>query len=236
MLLLNSPSFSKTKVYVLCYHSFRGNINAPTDFSKKEINEQLDFLKKNNFKFVSFRDIVNNRLSGTKNILITIDDGNISVYDAYRDIFKPMNIKPVLAIYPALTGRKKYALSWGQLKELADDGCEIAAHGYFHMHLTQNYYDTHKNDFLNEIYKSKKVLEKNLNRQVLIFVYPFGQKSEIAIETIKNAGYKYAFTLKWHALNLPLSENKNLYELPRYMLTKPEWKSAFHNVFRDLNH
>ena len=40
-------------------------------------------------------------------MLCCIDDGNRSVGRAYREVLAPMGIKPLLAIYPNIIGRRK---------------------------------------------------------------------------------------------------------------------------------
>ena len=180
-------------------------------------------LKKNGFKFITFDDIKNNRLNGSKNILVTLDDGNESVYSAYFNIMKPEGISPVLGIYPAVIGKKKYALSWEQLKKLRDEGCSIAAHGYNHTYLSARAYKKDIVQFRKEIYLSKKVLEKKLGITVDAMIYPFGVFSDEAILLMKDAGYRYGFSLKQKRAVLPLEDSFNI---PRYMLTKPGQKGV----------
>ncbi len=215
------PSFAERNgVYVLCYHAFLEKKD-PYSFSNEQFRDQLQRLKKAGFTFVTFEDMINQRISGTKNILITIDDGNKSVYQAYYTIMKPMGIKPVLGIYPAIIGRMHYAMNWDEVKKLADDGCYIASHGYHHMYLSTKYYEKEPQSFKKEIYLSKKVLEEKLGRKIELMVYPFGVSSDIAISELKNAGYKYGMSLIQKISDIPVSEN---FLIPRYMLTKPNQK------------
>lgn len=216
-----TPSYSANSgVYVLCYHAFLERKD-PYSFSNEQFRDQLQRLKKNGFTFVSFEDVINQRISGTKNILITIDDGNKSVYQAYYSIMKPMGIKPVLGIYPAIIGRVHYAMNWDEVKRLADDGCYIASHGYHHMYLSTKYHNKEPENFKKEIYYSKKVLEEKLGRKIEMMLYPFGVYSDVAIAELKNAGYKYGMSLNQKMSNIPFSDN---FDIPRYMLTKPNQK------------
>lgn len=215
------PSYSENRgVYLLCYHAFLEKKD-PYSFSNDQFRDQLQRLKKSGFNFVSFEDVINQRVSGTKNILITIDDGNKSVYQAYYSVMKPMGIKPVLGIYPAIIGRVHYAMNWDEVKRLADDGCYIASHGYHHMYLSTKYHDKEPECFKKEIYYSKKVLEEKLGRKIELMLYPFGVYSDIAIAELKNAGYKYGMSLNQKMSNIPFSDN---FDIPRYMLTKPNQK------------
>jgi peptidoglycan/xylan/chitin deacetylase (PgdA/CDA1 family) len=216
----NEAYAADQKVFVLCYHSFLGNKNFAGDISMQELRSQMDYFQSKGFHFVSFSDLLNSKVTGTQNLLVVIDDGNQSVYKAYQEILKPRHIKPMLAIYPSIIGKKSYALTWERLKELSQDGCDIAAHGYYHELMDQKFYDKEKTGFMKEIYGSKAVLEKNLNKKVTAFVYPNGVRAGITKKTLKEAGYSYAFTITWGPVLSPLSLNKDPYELSRYMIYK----------------
>jgi peptidoglycan/xylan/chitin deacetylase (PgdA/CDA1 family) len=129
----------KKHVYILCYHTFLGKPQIQTDFSISEFQQHITLLRQKKYTFVQWRDILKNNITGTKNILIMIDDGNVSTYKAYQAALKPFQIKPVLAIYPGIINSRKFALTWAQLQEMRGDGCEIASHGYFHMYLTTKF-------------------------------------------------------------------------------------------------
>jgi peptidoglycan/xylan/chitin deacetylase (PgdA/CDA1 family) len=218
---------------VLCYHAFLdGKKREPFSFSLDELASHIVRLRDEGFRFVSASDIFNNRISGARNILVTVDDGNRSVYEAYLKVFKPNHITPLLAIYPHVIGRKRYALTWRQLRELSDAGCGIAAHGYFHLKLDRRLFEENPRYFNMEIYESKKVLERELKRRIDIFVYPFGQSSDIARHALIRAGYRYAFTIDAGVIHVPVLPGDRRFRLPRYMLTRPGWKYSLSRIIR----
>ena len=47
------------------------------------------------------------------------------------------------------------------------------------------------------------------------------------LDKMIDAGYRYAFTVNWGTLKVPLEMNANPYELPRYMLVRGNWKNVF---------
>jgi len=218
---LAAPSYSKG-VYILCYHAFLEKKD-PYSFTNDQFRDQLNRLKSSGFTFVTFEDVKNDKITGNKNILISIDDGNKSVYQAYYSIMKPMGIKPLLGIYPAIISRMKYAMNWDEVKNLADDGCYIASHGYHHMFLSTKYYNEDPISFKKEIYLSKKILEEKLNRKIDTMLYPFGVNSDIAISEMKNAGYKYGLTIEPKMTSLPVSDT---FQIHRYLMTKPGQKGV----------
>jgi peptidoglycan/xylan/chitin deacetylase (PgdA/CDA1 family) len=220
----NTAYAADQKVFVLCYHSFLGNKRFDGDISLQELRSQMDYFQSKGFHFVSYSDLVKGTVTGTQNLLLVIDDGNQSIYPAYKEIFKPRHIKPLLAIYPSVIGHKSYALTWEQLAELSKDGCDIASHGYYHELMNQKFYDKDKKGFLKEIYDSKETLEKKLNIKVTAYVYPNGVRADVTKKTLKEAGYSYAFTINWGTMLSPLSLNKDPYELPRYMIWRDHGK------------
>jgi peptidoglycan/xylan/chitin deacetylase (PgdA/CDA1 family) len=206
-------------VFALCYHSFLGKDKIPTDVSIHALKDQLNYLKKNGFQFVSLSQLEKGLITGHKNILITIDDGNRSILEANEKVFKPMGIKPLLGIYPNIIGKKDYALNWKELKNLSDEGFDIASHGYYHLLLNDKLYILDKNAFTNEIFKSKKMLYEKLGRNVDVFIYANGVRNASAKKLLKEAGYKYAFTIVWGQVDFPLNSNTDPYELHRYMIS-----------------
>lgn len=219
-------------VFVLAYHSFLGTGRYPTDVSLAELKSHLDMLKERNYRFVGYDDIEKGRIVGARNILITIDDGNSTVHRAYRTVFRPLGIKPLVAIYPHVIGKQRYALTWEQLGELAGEGCEIASHGYYHYRLDRSLYETRPEAFFREIVISKAFLETRLLRKVRVFVYPYGIHSAPAMSAIEGSGYTSAFTIQWGGVHSPLMGNDDRYELPRYMIVRGNWSLIFSHIER----
>ncbi len=218
---------SQSKIFVLVYHTFLGKKNLATDVSLADFQFQIDTLKNKGYNFVRFEDVKAGKISGSKNILVSIDDGERSLLKAYNEVLKPKGIKPLLAIYPNIIGKKHNALTWEEVRTLSNDGCSIAAHGYYHLFVNQKLYDKDRRSFMGEIYRSKKVLEENIGKSVTVFVYPFGVRSAITKKTLREAGYLYAFNLNWRYVEVPLNRNGNLLELGRYMLSGNNAKAIF---------
>lgn len=223
----DSPS-----VYILCYHTFKGNTKQDYDVPVEELASQIAAFKKHGFTFVSYDDIMKNRVKGTKNIFITIDDGHITVKDAYEKVFKPNGIKPHLFIYPAIIGRKDYMMNFNDIRNLVKEGLTVGSHGYHHLFVDQKLYDTDNKSFMQEVYKSRDSLEKQLGVKPVTFGYPFGKYSDITIEELKKAGYLYAFSLKQHPALVPFNKNENPLVLPRFMITKSSWGYISRMIFK----
>jgi len=212
----NTPAF-QAKAYILCYHTFLGKPKVFTDFSIQEFEQHIHLLKKNGFSFITLKQLKQKQYQGNKNVVLIIDDGNKTAYEAYYRVLKPLGIKPVFAIYPNVINKAKYAMTWVQLKTLVREGCEIGAHGFYHLYLKSEFAIKDPKGFEKEIVHSKQVLEKELGIGITDFIYPFGVKSPEAVTLLKKSGYTHAYSLKVKPVEL---DKEDVYDMPRYMLTR----------------
>ncbi len=138
------------KFTVLSYHEIAeadealipGYAVTPTMFVR-----QIDWLRNNGFHFVSVDDILadkaGTRLLPDKAVLITFDDGYLSMYTRAWPILKLLKIPSVVAVVGAweedagtvdFDGRKiarDKLMTWAQLRELTQSGLvEIGSHTY----------------------------------------------------------------------------------------------------------
>jgi peptidoglycan/xylan/chitin deacetylase (PgdA/CDA1 family) len=226
-----SPTSPDANIYVLAYHSFLGK-NFEMDFAPEVFQKQIESIRDLGYRFVSFSDIVAGKVSGNSNILITIDDGNHSIKKIFETVLTTNGIRPLLFIYPAITDRMHYSVTFRDLRYFLSQGAEIGAHGYYHLFVNEKLYKKDKRSFLKEIYRSKEKLEQKLETPVTVFCYPFGSFSDITEKTLKEAGYSYAFMLKSGILKAPLERNADPYQLPRYYVTKPAWNGIY-KMLRD---
>lgn len=218
-------------VHVLCYHAFLDN-GTMYSFTLAETEQHIRFFLQKGFRFLTVRDVVTGNYAGTKNILITIDDGNRSVVQAYYSVFKKFGIFPLLAIYPSIIGKVDYAMTWSEVKKLASEGCPIASHGYTHQYVNKKLYNSNRKMFDREIIHSKAVLEKELGRAISIFVYPFGVHSPVTVEKVREAGYRYAFSIQGGHLD-PEDFVEGGLKLPRYLMTRKNAEGLLAYISRD---
>ena len=152
VLLAIPPLSAEGKAIILDYHTFLGSKRGNLDYSEQELADQLDEMKAMGYSFVSLDDAVAGRIEGVANIVVTIDDGNHTVFPAFKDVMEPRGIKPWLFVYPAIVlGHVRYALTPEKLRELSSAGCGIGAHGYHHNPVTDKTWERDPKDFLTEI-------------------------------------------------------------------------------------
>jgi peptidoglycan/xylan/chitin deacetylase (PgdA/CDA1 family) len=80
-------------------------------------------------------------------------------------------------------------LTWGMAAEMHRQGFEIGSHTVSHPLLTQESAATVEN----ELVCSKKAIEAKLGTAVKHFAYPDGRFNRKVVETVRAAGYRYAY-------------------------------------------
>lgn len=73
-------------------------------------------------------------------------------------------------------------------------------------------------------------MEEKTGKKIDTFIYPYGIRSKITKEYLKKFGYTMAFTINWGTLVVPIEKNSDIFELPRYMFTKKEWKNEMNII------
>ena len=147
-----------------------------------------------------------------KSILLTIDDGFLSFYENAWPIFKENKIPFILFINTENVGSHGY-MDWKQLKEISKfKFAKIGNHSHSHEYLL----NMKKNEIIDDIKMSIKILKKNLNIEPDIFSYPFGEYDIDLIKIVENLGFKYAVGQHSGVINF----SSNNYELPRFPINE----------------
>lgn len=189
---------------VLMYHSVDENKEFFT-VSAGEFERQMKYLADNKYKVLSASDLIKSIEDGTeipsKTVVLTFDDG---YQDNYKNAFPILKKYGFLATIFVTTGSMSGTritskgtviptLSWGQIKEMANSGfVEFFPHTHTHPKL-----DLISDDELrNEIRVSKEIIEKELNKKINVFAYPYGQSNQKVRDILKQEGFKAAFTVE----------------------------------------
>lgn len=227
LILCLSFNIAHSKVLkVLCYHTFTNYYCSYIDFSYDELNYHIKLLQEKGWKFVTWDDVKFNRLY-PKSVLITIDDGNWSVWGAYWNVFKKYNIKPIIGLY---TYRQDYyvlnPITWDKLKVLKQEGCTIVSHGYYHRAINKIDFSYYKQLYIDQEFKlSKKDIKDKLQIDTDIFIFPYGDYTDLAFKALQECGYKYGFILE-DENNYNININNN-FMIKRIMVTRANWKFIF---------
>lgn len=214
------------RALVLCWHSFLGDPSFDTDFSLAELGRQLDSLISLGYHFPSLEELLYGRIRGSRNIVVTLDDGHRTVPAAIEKVFRPRGIEPALFVYPAVIGTTSFSMDDGSLNHYASLGIPVGAHGYHHLYVTEELFKSDPEAFNREIYKAKEKTETLSGRSVLVYAYPFGALSPRTKEELRAAGYAFGFSVKSGFVYADPSLN-DPYELPRLVVTRSNWNEIY---------
>lgn len=113
----------------------------------------------------------------------------------------------ILAKNEVPKGKKYVWLTFDQIKEMKHAGLTFESHTVNHPDLANSSLETQKN----ELVASKRLLDKVLDQNTSVIVYPSGRYSQVTIDQAKKADYKLGLTTK----NGLASSADGLYSLKR---------------------
>jgi peptidoglycan/xylan/chitin deacetylase (PgdA/CDA1 family) len=189
---------------VLCYHIVEAPAAPRMHIDRETFRQQLRYLEMTGYNVVPLRHVyeyvTGKRPSLPKNaVVITIDDGWRSTYtEAYPEL-KKRKFPFTVFIYPNIIGNTSNALTWEQIREMADDGVDIQSHALSHPFLTRRRHrsltDEQYAEWLRkELAESKRILEKASGKKVRYIAYPYGDYDDVVAKAAGKAGYDAALT------------------------------------------
>jgi peptidoglycan/xylan/chitin deacetylase (PgdA/CDA1 family) len=202
IIFLYKTSFSQQCV-VLYYHSV-------LESQRERFIRQLDYLSKK-FSFVSLSTPDTPQLK--KNLIsITFDDGLSSIFrNALPELIKreiPTTIfipAANIADYPKWEQKDQEIyyedkiINIKEIKELSDQGVEIASHTLKHTDLRTVHLETAKE----ELNLSKSILEEITGKKVVSFSFPYGSYNDELISLAHDCGYSFVYTTQPEIISFP---------------------------------
>jgi peptidoglycan/xylan/chitin deacetylase (PgdA/CDA1 family) len=123
LLLVFSPSWllsawGSVHVPILLYHRFGPVATDSMTVTTTLFESQLKYLRDNGYKVIPLRELVDYYLGkrpapNPHSVVITVDDGHISVYGEMFPLVRRYNIPVTLFIYPSAISNAPYAMTWG---------------------------------------------------------------------------------------------------------------------------
>jgi peptidoglycan/xylan/chitin deacetylase (PgdA/CDA1 family) len=191
-------------VPVLTYHRFGQDCDSPLCMPAAVFQEQMQYLKDNGYHsvtpeallaFLQYRAPL-----PRKSVWITMDDGYRSVYQIAYPILKRMGFTATLFIYTDFVGVSRLAITWDQLREMRANGFSIGSHSVSHSDLTKPQPGESAEAFQarvrHELQDSKRILDRELAQDTIIFAYPFGYHDQSTANQARAAGYQLAASVR----------------------------------------
>src|SRR5687768_3464097 len=189
---------------VLCYHIVEAPAAPRMHIDRETFRQHLRYLEMTGYNVIPLRHLYEyvsgKRAAIPKNaVVITIDDGWRSTYtEAFPELQK-RKFPFTVFIYPNIIGKTANALTWKQIREMAEAGVDIQSHSLTHPYLTKRRHGSMgKEQYLTwlrrELTESKRILEKQTGKKVKFLAYPYGDYDKDVAHEAGEAGYKAALT------------------------------------------
>ena len=212
-------------VPVLLYHRLGPIRTNSMTVTTEHFKEQLDLLAGQHYTVIPLSQLVAWKLGKgpappPHSIVLTFDDGLVSVYTEARPILLQKNIPATLFIYPSGISSGPFAMTWQELSDMAATPLfSVESHTYRHPNFRRELRRRPPNKqtaFIDvQLTDSKAVLEEKLNRPVDMIAWPFGIYNDSVVNRARALGYAAAFGVDCRAVT---ASDDNM-ELPRCMVT-----------------
>lgn len=189
---------------VLCYHIVESPQDPRMEVGREAFHQQMRYLAMTGYNVIPLRDLYDyvsgKRSSIPKNaVVITFDDGWRSTFTEVFPEMQKRGFPFTVFIYPRIIGQTSHALSWKQVKEMADAGVDIESHSYSHPFLTKRRHsELDQRDYQRwldqELDGSKKTIERETGHPVSFLAYPYGDYDHYLTAASVHAGYLAGLT------------------------------------------
>jgi peptidoglycan/xylan/chitin deacetylase (PgdA/CDA1 family) len=217
------PSDGAGRDVILCYHSIHPS-KSFRSASPALFERQLDWLE-DQAEIVPLAEIRSPSAhpTGRPRVAITFDDGYGDNWDFAFPLLLEHGMSATFFLTAGLIGQDETVirrfsairrssgddvrpLTWEQVVEMRSAGAEIGAHTYSHPNLAR----LPRSEVLDELTRSKEILEQRLQSPVTTLAYPFGKPrrhvSRATVEAVRSVGYRRAVALVTRAVRASDSE------------------------------
>ena len=190
-------------VPVLVYHNLNPQPKRPLTMAPAVFEEQMRYLKAEGFQVITLRDFLDftsgQRQLPSKSVLLTFDDGYAAFLKYAYPVLKELGFRATLFVYTDFIGAGGNALTWQNLKDLADEGFDVQAHSKSHADLRR-----HANE-ASAVYSKRleaeltvplAAFQKHLGRGSETLAYPFGAADDEVRRYTARVGYTASFTVQ----------------------------------------
>lgn len=228
---MQTPDIQQKAIAVLGYHKIG---DPPSDgwdtwcYVRTDIfGQQLNFIKNNGWQVLSLESFLEGlkhpNLFPDKAVLITFDDGYRSNLKVAYPVLEKFGFPAVMFVPTAYVGSynsfdadigyepKEDICNWEELRKLDKLGFSIQSHGITHSHLSE----LSLGSLTQEIVESKQILEKELNKTIKAFSFPYGDNGmnqEQTDKILKDAGYAAGFLYNGNPIDVYIP---NTYRIQR---------------------
>jgi peptidoglycan/xylan/chitin deacetylase (PgdA/CDA1 family) len=189
-------------VPILCYHNIGPQTRGRLLMSVSQFEEQVRYLKREGFHVITLRQFLEfiqlRRQLPRKTVVLTFDDGWRSFKEHAYPILKELRFPATLFIYTDFIGAR-IALSWQELRELAQEGFDIQAHSKSHDDMRRKATES-EDDYARrlqaELVQPLNVLQQRVGQAPKMLAYPYGSHDDEVVKRVRDAGYVAALDVR----------------------------------------
>jgi peptidoglycan/xylan/chitin deacetylase (PgdA/CDA1 family) len=216
----NSASLPREDKEVVCfiYHRFGDRRYPTTNTPVTDFEAHLAYLKKNNFRMLTFSEAINYIQSdepARKTAVLTIDDGYKSFYENGLPLLKKYNVPATLFINTKTVGGSDF-MDWPAIADAMKNNIEIGNHTHSHDFFLNKNEASRYDAFEEEIELSQSIIFENLHTTPVVFSYPYGEFDNKMKKIVKEAGFKAAAAQNSGVLYT----SADLFQCPRFPMSE----------------
>lgn len=200
---------------IFAYHRFGDERYPSTNISDGVFEQQLKYLKENNFKVLTLGEAINLWEAGNefpeKAVILSIDDGYLSFYTHGWPLLKKYNFHASIFIQTETVGGGDF-MSWNQIREIQKAGIEIGNHSAAHSYFVNLPKDKRKKVFLKDLLASQEQFKNRLGFVPEHYAYPYGESTKGMEEILRQEGV-IAATVQQSGV---FSESSDPFAIPRF--------------------
>jgi len=198
--------------HIFLYHRFDDFRHPYTNTSTKVLIRQFEYLKKNGYKVVDSKILLQKAKNGEnvdKLVAFQIDDSFKSFYQKGFPIFKKYHYPFTLFVYVEGTDKRwGDFMDWDMVREVAKYG-DIQLHSYSHPHLTK----LSNIEIIDDTQKGLNILRAKAYK-IDSYAYPYGEYND-RVKNILSPLFKYIYNQNEGAID----KNVDFKDVPRIALT-----------------
>ena len=226
----------RARVPILMYH-YVSELPLDADRYRRDLTvspegfyAQLEYLAGAGYHTITLTDLYLHLTQGyplpEKPVVLTFDDGYV---DAYEVVFPALLDHGFTGTFFVLATPAHFEspgyMTWAQMREMADAGMDIQAHGRDHVDLRGRSYDY----LVYQILGVQEAIAHHTGRLPRFFCYPSGKHDGNVIAVLKSAGYWGAVTTEWGQVHTV----ENLFEMPRVRVRGADGLADFVDKLED---
>lgn len=227
------PGQESFSVPILLYHRFGPSVADSMTVTTAVFESHLRFLRDNGYTVIRLAELVDGYLGKgpvpkPKSVVITADDGHLSVCTVMFPLIRKYQVPVTLFIYPSAISNASYAMTWDQLRNMHGSGLvDVQSHSYWHPNFIKERRRMSGAEFERsvdmQLKKSREVIGKRLGVSAYMLAWPFGLYDDWLMTRARQDGYVAAFTIDGrHA-----TPSDNVMAIPRYLMVDADKGLAF---------